>query len=251
MFSRLSQFVSWNQAIFLVEAVLILVSLVFAIPPSKLERALKRLARHRLAPLAVGAFALALRAIVLPVEPIPIPRGHDEFSYLLQADTFLHGCLANPTHPMWEHFETFHVDQIPTYASMYPPLPGLVLAAGQLLLRTAFGGVWLSVGVMCAVLCWALRGWFTPGWAMLAAFIAAIRLGTFTYWGDSYWGGALAAIGGALLFGALPRLIRASRARDGFLAALGVVILANTRPYEGAVFSVAVGLVALWHIRKL
>jgi hypothetical protein len=199
----------------------------------------------------VGAFALALRAIVLPIEPVPIPRGHDEFSYLLQADTFLHGRLANPTHPMWEHFETFHVDQVPTYASMYPPLPGLVLAAGQLLLRTPFGGVWIGVEVMCAALCWALRGWFSPGWAMLAAVIAAIRLGTFTYWGDRYWGGALSAIGGAMLFGALPRLIRTSRARDGFLAALGVVILANTRPYEGAVFSAAVALVALWHVRKL
>jgi len=249
--AALSQFIPWNQALFFVEAVLVLASLAVSFHPGKVERALQRLARHRLAPLAVGAFALALRAIVLPIEPIPIPRGHDEFSYLLQADTFLHGRLANPTHPMWEHFETFHVDQIPTYASMYPPLPGLVLAAGQLLFRTPFAGVWLSVGAMCAALCWALRGWFSPGWAMLAAVIAAMRLATFTYWGDSYWGGALAAIGGALLFGALPRLIRASRRRDALLAALGVVILANTRPYEGAVFSLAVALIALWHARQL
>jgi hypothetical protein len=199
----------------------------------------------------VGVFALALRAMVLPIEPIPIPRLDDEFSYLLQADTFLHGRLANPTPPLWEHFEAFHVDQFPTYASMYPPLGGLVLAAGQLVMRNAFAGVWLSAGVMCAVLCWALRGWFPPGWALLAGAIAAIRLGMFSYWGDSYWGGALAAIGGALVFGALPRLIRLSRRRAALLAALGVVILVNTRPYEGSVFSVAVGLVALWHVRKL
>jgi hypothetical protein len=251
MLSGLAQHVSWNHALFLAEAFLVVASLFFRIPSSNPERALQRLARHRWAPLAVGALALALRAIVLPIEPIPIPRGHDEFSYLLQADTFLHGRVANPTHPMWQHFETFHVDLLPTYASMYPPLPGLVLAAGQLLLRTAFAGVWLSVGVMCAALCWALRGWFTPGWAMLAGVLAAIRLGMFTYWGDSYWGGALAAIGGALVFGALPRLIRASRVRDALLAALGVVLLANTRPYEGSVFSLAVALVTLWHVRKL
>jgi hypothetical protein len=242
---------SWNQTLFAVEALLVLAFLAFNYHPGKTEKALNRLARHRLAPLAVGVFALALRAIVLPIEPIPVARGDDEFSYLLQADTFAHGRLANPTPPLWEHFETFHVDQLPTYASMYPPLPGLVLAFGQLLFRTPFAGVWLSVGIMCATLCWALRGWFPPGWAFLAAVIAAIRLGAFSYWADSYWGGALAAIGGALLFGALPRLLRAGRSRDALLAALGMVILANTRPYEGSVFSVAVGVVALWYIRKL
>ncbi|MEI9973921.1 MAG: hypothetical protein WDO73_18845 [Ignavibacteriota bacterium] len=62
-----------------------------------------------------------------------------------------------------------------------------------------------------------------------ASAIAAIRLAAFTYWGDSYWGGALAVLGGALLFGALPRIIRTSRPRDALLAALGVAILANTR----------------------
>jgi hypothetical protein len=251
MLSGLVQSVPWNQALFAIEALLVLASLALHFRRGRIERALQRIARHRLAPLAVGIFALALRAAVLPFEPVPIPRGHDEFSYLLQADTFLHGRLANPTHPLWEHFETFHVDQLPTYASMYPPLPGLVLAAGQLLFHTTFAGVWLSVGAMCAALCWALRGWFSPGWALLASAIAAIRIGMFTYWGDSYWGGALAVAGGALLFGALPRLLRASQPRHALIAALGVVILANTRPYEGAVFTAGVAVIALRYVRKL
>ena len=251
MLSGLLRSVSWNQALFITEAILVVASVGFRFRWIGAERALQRLARHRLAPLAVGVFALAMRAIVLPIEPVPIPRLHDEFSYLLQADTFLQARLANPTHPMWQHLETFHVDQFPTYASMYPPLAGLVLAAGKLLLGCAFAGVWLSAGVMCGAICWALRGWFSPGWAMLAGVIAALRIATFTYWDDSYWGGALAAIGGALVFGALPRLIRASRRRDALLASLGVVILLNTRPYEGSVFSFAVALVALWHVRKL
>jgi hypothetical protein len=73
----------------------------------------------------------------------------------------------------------------------------------------------------------------------------------FSYWGNSYWGGALAAAGGALLFGALPRLIRSSRPRDALIAAVGLAMMANTRPYEGLVFSTAVGLVALWRVRRL
>jgi hypothetical protein len=248
---ELVRFLGWKHAFFAMETLLVLAALQFRIPLPKAGARLKRLARHRLAPLAVGALALLLRAAVLPIEPVPTPTVHDEFSYLLQADTFAHGRIASPTHPLWEFFETFHVDQHPTYASMYAPLQGLMLALGQVVAGAPFAGVWLSVGLMCAALTWALRGWFPPEWALMGGTVAAIRLAMFSYWGDSYWGGALAATGGALLFGALPRLLRASRVRDALLAALGVAMLANTRQYEGLAFSVAIGLVALGRWRRL
>ncbi len=203
------------------------------------ERFFGRLARkHGLSIFVAGASACLLRVLILPISPIPHPWIQDDFSYLLAGDTFAHGRLTNPTPAMWTHFESFHITMKPTYMSMYFPAQGLFLAAGQVIAGHPWWGVWASCGLMCAAICWMLQGWLPPGWALFGALLAVLRVATFSYWIDTYTGGAVAAIGGALVLGALPRIRRGFRTRDFFWMGLGLAILANSRPYEGLLVSV-------------
>jgi len=211
------------------------------------ERRFAALARRKnLAVVFVGVTALMAGGAPRLFEGLPRPQQYDEFSYLLAADTFAHGRLTNPTHPMWQHFESFHINQRPTYMSMYPPGQGMTLAAGKMAGHPWFG-VWISVAILCAAIVWMLQAWMPPGWALLGGLIAVMRIATYSYWIESYWGGAVAAIGGALVLGTLPRLLQHARVRDSIALGLGAAILANSRPFEGlGLVTPVVGALAVW-----
>jgi hypothetical protein len=219
------------------------------------RRWLSRLGRRPiLSALTVFFLVIVIRFCLLPLVPVPVPIVHDEFSQLLLGDTLAHGRLTNPPSPMWIHFETFHVNMLPTYQSMYQPGQGIFLALGQVLFGMPYAGVMISVGIMCAAYVWAFRGWLPPHWAMLGALLTVLRYCSTDYWMNSYWGGAVAAAGGALVLGAYGRLRKKCHVcpATGFFLALGLLLLANSRPYEGLTYSIPLGLgVLLWLYRRV
>ena len=211
-------------------------------PTSLFDRMAEKPARSCLI-VAMAAFFGS--AAVSLVWEFPQPGVHDEFSYLLAADTFLDGRLSNPTHPMWRHFESMHILQQPTYASRYPPAQGLIMALGELLGGHPIVGVWLSAALGCGAICWMLMAWLPPGWALFGSLLAVLRIGIGGYWSQSYFGGWVAALGGALLLGGLRRTLERPRVAPSLVMALGLAILANSRPFEGFVIAVPCAILVI------
>ena len=199
-----------------------------------------------------AVLALAIRLALLPWAGVPAPAVHDEFAYLLAADTFAAGRVTNRPHPMWTFFESFHIIVQPTYTAKYPPGQGLALALGQAVFGRPWAGVLLSVAAMVAATSWMLAGWLPAGWTRLGGILMAFQYGVCSYWMNSYWGGAVAAFGGALLLGAYRRLTSASSSAryplHALLLALAMGMLANSRPWEGLVLSLPLGSIFLYWV---
>ena len=113
--------------------------------------------RRRLILVLIGSGTLLGCVAVAGLIHWPVPRVHDEFSYLLMSDTLVHGHVANPA-PPFQFFNTFHVLVHPVYASKYFPVQGLFLARGQMLTGHPALGIWLGSALACAVTCWMLAG---------------------------------------------------------------------------------------------
>ena len=67
---------------------------------------------------------------------------------------------------------------------------------------------------------------------MAGGLLAVFEFGPLSYWTNSYWGGAVSATAGCLVFGALPRIRKSRRTRDAAWLGLGLALQLLTRPFE-------------------
>ncbi|HPA18164.1 MAG TPA: hypothetical protein PLU30_10480 [Verrucomicrobiae bacterium] len=198
--------------------------------------------RPGLGELGAALLAGALASAISYWCGLPTPAIHDEFSYLLAAETFASGNVTAPPHPNWIHFESFHILQQPTCSSKYPPGQGLLLAAGWRIFGHPAAGAWLGAALSSAAVCWMLRGWTTPRWAVFGGVVAATHPEVLA-WSQTYEGAHVAIMGAAILLGALRRIAGRRPARNAALMALGCFLLFISRPFEGLVLA---AISALW-----
>ena len=190
----------------------------------------------------LAVLPVILRLALLRLHPVPTPNTADDFSYLLLGDTLAHWRLANPVHPMHRFFEALFVFQEPSYSSIFPPGQGIALALGQMVFGSPWAGVVLSVVLLCASSYWMLRAWTSPMWALTGGMLAVFEFGPLSQWMNSYWGGAVAASAGCLVFGSLPRLRSKWRKRDAALLGAGMGVLMLTRPFESVLMALCIVL---------
>jgi hypothetical protein len=126
----------------------------------------------------------------------------------------------------------------------------LILALGWLIGSPRIGVI-LSGALASVATAWMLRARMSWRWSLIGGAIA-ILLPTVYEWTQNFWGGCVAMTGGALFVGAMLRaesaLLRRARVgaiRIGVLAGAGLAILANSRPFEGVLLAVIVGVLLL------
>jgi hypothetical protein len=224
--------------------------------PSRFELwLLHKSRRPRLFGFGAALAAFLMTAATFAVLGNPLPKITDEFAYLLAADTFSQGRLANPSHPAWASLDIFAL-QWPVYAAKYPPAQGFLLAAGQFLGHPAWG-LCLSAALLTWAAARAFSAWMPARWAAIALGLVFLRVAVGSYWSQSFWGGGLGAAGAALALSGARRWLDTWRPVAALELGLGLLLLANSRPFEGALFSIpllgwlAWSLRATWSSRAL
>lgn len=187
-----------------------------------------------------GLTPVAIRIALLPIVPVPEPFVMEEYNHLFLTATYDEGRITNPIHPLSVLLQTYQQIDWPNHVSARPPLPPIFLFLGQYLFGSPFAGSLIALGLTSAALCWSLLGWTSARTAALASYLAVVTFCLFGYWINSYWAPTTIVLGGALLFGAVPRIERKPSLALGLVCVAALALLAGTRPFENGVYAAVI-----------
>ncbi|MBX9655128.1 hypothetical protein K2Y11_16060 [bacterium] len=176
------------------------------------------------------------------VQGLP-PAFHDEYSYLVQAETFLGGKLTWPVPPAAEHFHQVHVlDRDGIIASRYFPAVGAWLAP-FLLFGSPVWGMWLAHGLTTGFLAIA-----ASRVSLLAGAIVGFWVGAsagLVVFGNTLLSPTVAVMGLAVSWWAYQETLDSQRKRFALIAGLAIAWAFLARPLTAVAITGPWGLYAL------
>ena len=203
---------------------------------------------RRWGPVAAGVVSIAIVWHVWDTV-VPIPKVHDENSYLLQAELFAHGQWTAPSPPIPDFFEQPHVQVVPAVASKYPPGHALLLSLGALVGFPPL--VPLLLTGLAAAMLFRLATRLTNPWTALLAWVIWLSAPIVLRFQPSYFSELTTTV---LVLGGWWSLLewRESRKRRWLLLlALAVGWGAITRPLTMLAFAIPIGVVVIRDVMRL
>lgn len=169
------------------------------------------------------------------------PAYHDEFSYLLQARTFLAGRLSWPAMTVQpDLFHQVHVLNRPTTASRYFPLTGVwmapFVAAGY-----PYFGHWLAGAISCVFFHRCLYRMLGLRWAFIGGGLIAISPGLASF-SNLLLAHHPTMMALAVFLWAFLRLMEHYRATDATIAGIALSLAMLGRPMTAAGFALPFGI---------
>jgi hypothetical protein len=203
---------------------------------------------RRFGPLCAAIASIAIVWFVWDAV-VPIPKVHDESSYLLQADIFASGRWTAPSPPVPDFFEQPHVQVVPAVASKYPPGHALLLSIGALVRFPPLVPLLLT-GIAAAML-FALATRLTNPWIALLTWTIWITAPIVLRFQPSYFSELTTTV---LVLGSWWGLLTWRETRSTrwlLLMALAIGWGAITRPLTMLAFAIPIGVVVVRDVVRL
>ncbi len=169
------------------------------------------------------------------------PAWHDEFSYLLQARTFLAGRLSWPAMTVQpDLFHQVHVLNRPTTASRYFPWTGLWMAPFTALGHPYFGH-WLAGAIACIFFHRSLYRLLEFRWAVIGGALIAVSPGLASF-SNLLLAHHPTMMALAIFLWAFLRFMDHYRVRDAVVAGVALSLAMLGRPMTAAGFALPFGI---------